>query len=129
MAIISIVAAAMAAFVVGAIYYGAFAKSWMKAAQIHEDDAHMSVMLFVISFICALVISAVMAFSLSALEALSLTGGLMWGVIFWLGFCATTLIVNHRYQRKSISLTLIDGGHWLLVFLTIGAINGVFYSS
>ncbi|MEV8805597.1 DUF1761 domain-containing protein, partial [Mesorhizobium ciceri] len=52
--------------------------------------------------------------------------GLVFGFVLWLGFVATTLSVNHRYENFGWDLTLIDGGHWLGVLLIIGAVIGWF---
>ena len=40
-------------------------------------------------------------------------------------FVATTLVVNHGYQRSKASLMLIDGAHWLGVLLIQGAVIGL----
>jgi hypothetical protein len=43
----------------------------------------------------------------------------------WLGFVATTLVVNNTFQGAKRSLTYIDSGHWLGVLLLQGAIIGL----
>ena len=44
----------------------------------------------------------------------------------WLGFMATTLAVNQRYEGFGWDLTIIDGLHWLGVALIMGAVIGGF---
>lgn len=125
---IGVLVATIAAFVIGAVYYGALGKPWMKAARIKPEEAKMSPMLFVNSLICELI----MAFILAGLIGHLGTGqinpynGLVSGFFVWLGFVATTLAVNHRYQGFGWDLTLIDAVHWLLVLLAMGAIIGWF---
>ena len=41
------------------------------------------------------------------------------------GFVATTITVNNAFQKRSFALTLIDGGHWLLVLLVQGTVLGL----
>jgi hypothetical protein len=50
--------------------------------------------------------------------------GLISAAFLWLGFVATTLVVNHAFQGAKTALTMIDGGHWLGVLLIQGAILG-----
>ena len=125
---VGVLVATVAGFVIGAVYYGALGKPWMKAARVKPEEAKMSPALFVNALICELI----MAFILAGLIGHLGTGqinpynGLVSGFFVWLGFVATTLAVNHRYQDFGWDLTLIDGGHWLLVLLAMGAIIGWF---
>lgn len=54
----------------------------------------------------------------------TLANGVVSAFFLWVGFVATTLVVNHRYQGFGWDLSLIDGVHWLLVLLAMGAIIG-----
>ena len=38
----------------------------------------------------------------------------------------TTMLVNNSFGRRDWRLLLIDGGHWLMVLVVIGAIVGAF---
>jgi hypothetical protein len=51
--------------------------------------------------------------------------GITTAFFVWLPFVLGTMIVNHRFQGSSWSLTLIDGGHWLGVFLVMGIVIGL----
>ncbi|MEM9105621.1 MAG: DUF1761 domain-containing protein [Pseudomonadota bacterium] len=125
---LGILIATAVAFVIGGAYCGLLAKPWMKAARIDPQDANMSAMLFINSIVCELI----MAFMLAGVIGHLGTGegtainGMISGFFIWLGFVATTLAVNHRYQNFGWDLTLIDGLHWLLVLLAMGAIIGWF---
>jgi hypothetical protein len=57
-------------------------------------------------------------------DQVTLWNGIVSGFLLWLGFIATTLAVNHRYQNFGWDLTAIDAGHWLGVCLIMGAIIG-----
>ena len=123
---LAVLIAAIAAFVIGAGYYGILGKPWMKAARIDPASAQMSPVLFAISFASELVMATMVAGVVGHLgpgEA-TLVNGIASGFFLWLGFVATTLVVNHRYQGFGWDLSLIDGVHWLLVLLTMGATIG-----
>ena len=129
----SIVLAAIAAQVVGAIYYMTFGKAWMKAARLDPSAMSKSRAPFIISFIAELFLALVLyivlddiTFAGSFSEDFDVVSSVTWSVIFWAGFVATTLIVNHRYQALGWSLTVIDAVHWLLVFIVMGAVLGWF---
>lgn len=123
---LAVLVAAVVAFVIGAVYYGALGKPWMRAARIKPEEAKMSPMLFIVSFAAELVMAVMLAGVVGHLGPGQVTigNGVVTGFFVWLGFVATTLAVNHRYQDFGWDLTLIDGGHWLLVLLAMGAVIG-----
>jgi hypothetical protein len=125
---LAVLAAAVAAFAVGAAWYGILGRPWMRAARIDPAAMKMSPVPFVVSFIAELVMAWLLAGLMAHIgpEAMSVSGGLVTGFFVWLGFVATVLAVNHRYQGFGWMLTLIDGGHWLAVLLAMGAVIGWF---
>ncbi|WP_309239158.1 DUF1761 domain-containing protein [Ensifer canadensis] len=58
---LAVLIAAIAAFVIGAGYYGVLGKPWMKAARIDPATAQMSPVLFAISFVSELVMATMVA--------------------------------------------------------------------
>ena len=123
---IAILVAAVAAYLAGAIYYGWLGKTWMKAARIDPAEAKMSLPLMVTGFVCELVMAWVMAGVIGHFGDVTISPGLISGFLLWLGFMATTLTVNQRYQGFGWNLTIIDGIHWLIVALLMGGIIGAF---
>lgn len=123
---LAILVAAVAAFAIGAAWYGVLGRRWMKAARIEAEQARPSAMLFATSFIAELVMAWAMAGIIGHLGVGQVTvlNGLVAAFFVWLGFMATTLTVNQRYQGFGWDLTLIDAGHWLVVALAMGAIIG-----
>ena len=100
----------------------------MKAARIKPDDTKMSAMLLVNSIICELIMAIFLAGIIGHLGdgQVTMLNGIVSAFFVWLGFVATTLAVNHRYQGFGWNLTFIDGAHWLLVLLAMGTIIGWF---
>lgn len=124
---LAIVVAAIIAFGWGALWYGAlFSKPWMKAARVDPSQMQMSALPFVISFLALLVMGWVLAGVIGHLGTgqVTLWNGVVSGFLLWLGFTATALAVNHRYENFGWDLTLIDGGHWLGAAVIMGAIIG-----
>lgn len=126
---IAVIAAAVAAWLFGAVWYGFLvSKAWIKATKIDPATIKPSAGPYIVSFVCELIMALVTALILGALTAgePSLVAGLVFGFVFWLGFVFTTMATNHRYEGFGWDLTAIDGGHWLGVLLIIGAIVGWF---
>ncbi len=78
----------------------------------------------VLTFIAELVMAWMLAGLLGHLGSVDIKTGLIAAVSLWVGFVATVMLVDHRFQRASWALTLIDGGHWLGVLLVQGAMLG-----
>jgi Protein of unknown function (DUF1761) len=125
---LAILAAAIAAFAVGSIYYGLLGKPWMRAARLDPANVKMSPALFITSYVGDLVMAWVLAGVIGHLGIGQVTvwNGIVSAFFIWLGFIATTLAVNQRYQGFGWDLTLIDAGHWLLAALAMGAVIGAF---
>ena len=127
---LAIALAAIAAFGFGAIWYRVLAKPWMAAIGKTKQDVKASgaptAVLFLVTFVAQLVMAWVLAGVIGHLGPgqVTLRNGLISGGLLWLGFVATTMVVNYGFQGAKRTLTAIDGGHWLAVLLIQGAIIG-----
>lgn len=123
---LAIIAAAVAAWLFGAAWYGLLGKRWMRAARLDPAAMKPTAMPFIVSFIAELVMAFVLAGMIGVLGPgeLTLINGIVSAAIVWAGFIATTIAVNQRYQGFGWDLTLIDAGHWLGVALIMGAVIG-----
>lgn len=124
--VLAVLAATVAAFIFGAVYYGTLSKPWMKAAGMTPEQARFGPALFAVTFACQLVMAFVLAGLVGHLGEgqVTLRNGVISGLFAWAGFMATTMTVNHRYQNAGWDLTLIDGAHWLGVAVIMGAVIG-----
>ena len=123
--------AAVAAWIFGAVWYGALGKQWMAAlGKTPEECAaagkQMPVVPMIWSFIAELLMAMLTAGLIGHFGAVSIKTGMIAGGLCWLAFVATTLSVNNAYPGRKLMLTIIDGGHWLGVLLIIGAMIGAF---
>ena len=128
-----VLAAAVASWVFGAIYYGALGKQWMVAlgrseAQIKARDERkvVPVVPMIVSFVAEIVMAFMLAGLIVHLDAgvSTIKAGLLTGGFVWLGFVVTVLATNYGYQQMKPSLTAIDSGHWLGVLLLQGLAIG-----
>lgn len=121
--------AALAAFLWGALYYGLLSKPWMRAARLDAEAVKARPVwpMLLVSFLAELVMAWVLAGLIGHLGEgqVTLRNGVISGLFVWVGFMATTLAVNHRYEGFGWDLTVIDAGHWLGVALLMGAVIGV----
>ena len=119
--------AAVASFIVGALWYGALARPWMAALGWSAADTAaykaMPVLPMLVSFVAELVMAFVLAGVIGHLGPgmATIRNGLISGAFIWGGFVVTTLVVNNAYARRSLKLSVIDAGHWLAVLLVQGA--------
>jgi len=121
---VPILAAAAAAFMFGGLYYGVLGRPWMTAAGLTAEDikgpsGKPSPWPFVIAFIADVWIASIMAGALilAPPEAGAWTMAFGTAFILWIGFVLPVMLVNDRYERRPLALTIINSGHWLGVFL------------
>lgn len=127
---LSVFLSAIAAWLAGAVWYTTLSKQWLSALgktreELSGPTGKPSPAPFIISLLAEIVMAFILASLMLGLGAQNLAGGIAIGFITWLGFVATTMVVNNSFAGARFRLTLIDGGHWLLVLLVQGAILGV----
>jgi hypothetical protein len=131
---LAIFAAAVAGWLLGAVWYMVFSKPWQQAVGLSANkmkQAQKSAA-FYLPFIFSFVALIVMAWVLAGLIAhlgpgqFTVRNGIISAAFCWLGFVMTTMLVNKGFAGRDRRLLLIDGGHWLAVLLVMGAILGAF---
>jgi hypothetical protein len=127
----AVIAAAIASFIFGGVWYNVFSKQWMEALGRTPDTLRRDrgpVGLYVVAFVAQLVMAWMLAGVLLHLATGGLPTTLRTGVIsaafLWFGFVITTMVVNYSFQGARHMLTVLDGAHWLGVLLIQGAILG-----
>ncbi|MEM9330265.1 MAG: DUF1761 domain-containing protein [Pseudomonadota bacterium] len=121
---LSVILAAFAGMISGAVWYGVFAKPWMKAVG-YTEQPKPNPKIYIVAVIAQLVIAFVLASLFSHFASVSVIGSLVSAFFLWLGFCLAPMAVNHRFQDKGWDLTLIDGGYWFVVFMLQALIIGL----
>lgn len=128
---VAIATAVFASMIIGAVWFTLFAKVWQNAAAFSADEiARIEANENPGKYGVAVVTHIVMTWVLSGLiyhaGEVTLANGMLTAFLCWLGFVATTMTLTDRFQLRSWNLTLLDGGHYLLVMLAQGAIIGWF---
>lgn len=129
---LAVLVAAVAAFAFGAAWYMTLSRAWLAAVGLSpEQMGKRSPVPFVVSFVALLVMAWVLAGMLAHFGAGQVTvrNGIVSGLFLWLGFVITTLAVNNAYGQRKVSLTVIDGLHWLGVLVVQGAVIGAMGSA
>ena len=130
---LSIVLAAVAAWLFGGAYYTALSGPWLAAQgktmeQCKVEMEGKSKLSMYAPFVLAFVGSLIMAWALYGilvhLKTFSVRAGMISGAIIWFGFVLTTMTVNNAFTGRKPMLTVIDSAHWLGGLLIIGAIVG-----
>jgi hypothetical protein len=129
---LAVVIAAVAAWIVGAVWYMALGKAWTAAlgttpekmeAMRGEPGGYRP-------YLYALLAELVMAWVLAGLVGhlgpgqVTVKNAIVSGLFCWLGFVLPPMAVNNSFARRDPRLLLIDGGHWLAVLIVIGTIIG-----
>ncbi len=130
---VAVLAASVASFMFGGVWYGVLSKPWMAAAGLSEEAINAShkrgatTYLMALTFVAQVIMAIVLAGLIGHLgpDQVTLRNGLISALFVWAGFVMTAITVNHSFQMRLGMLTLIDGGHWLGVLLIQGAIIGL----
>src|SRR5665213_3606280 len=107
--ILAILAAGVAGWIFGAIWYGVLSKAYQRALGLNPDDCKdrkMPMTPMVVSFLAAIVMSAVLYQVLTNLGIMGVAPAALAGLTIGVGFLATSVLVNNLFQQKSIMLTV-----------------------
>ena len=130
---LSIVVAAIAAWLFGGVYYTALGKQWMAAqgktmeqcqAEMASKSGAQKAAPFILVLIGEIVIAWAMYGILVHVNAFTLRGGVISAALIWVGFVVPTVTANYAFHGRSDTLIVLDTVAWLGAFLIIGAIVG-----
>ncbi len=122
--LLTIALAALAFFVIGAIWYGVlFGKAWQKAAGLDDADlqgANMA-LIFGLTLAFELLIALVLAHQF-AMTGASDRAIMMISIGFGAFVMTPAIGINYLYQRKSGTLFAIDAGHFIVGMAAMGGV-------
>ena len=124
-AIIAILAAGLAGWLFGAVWYMSLGKPWQRAHGINPDDCKdkkMPLTPLLVALLGAIVMAAVLYQVLVNLGVMGVLNGAIAGLTLGAGFLFIATMVNNQFQQKNWVATLIDGGHWSLVLMIEGVV-------
>ena len=126
--ILAVVVSAVAAMVVGFIWYSPplFEKAWLDDIGRSRDDIEGdSPIKFLVAFIGALLMAYILARLLDIVGGPSLELGILMAVVVWVAFVAATSATNFAFAGRPVRLWLIENGNHLVTLLLMGIILGV----
>jgi hypothetical protein len=130
---LSIVVAAIAAWLFGGVYYTALGKVWMAAqgktveqcqAEMASKSGAAKAAPFILVFIGEIIIAWALYGILVHMNAFTLRGGIISAALVWFGFVVPTVIANYAFHGRKPMLIVLDILAWLGAFVIIGAIVG-----
>lgn len=125
---ISVLVSTIAAMVIGFLWYSnsMFGSEWRELVGWDDESEKKakSKMLLTLLFsaLAFLVMAYVLAHVISFMDVTTLFEGVQAGFLMWLGFVATSMIINILYQGRKMKLFFIDSFYMLLVLLAMGGI-------
>ncbi|WP_425097824.1 DUF1761 domain-containing protein [Tropicibacter sp. S64] len=131
MELINVLAATVAGFAAGAVWYNVLSKHWLEAAGIPCDENGKPLggpnpVLFGLGFLCQLVVAGMMRHVFAASGVASVGAGIVSGAGIGLFFIAPWIALNNLYGGKPLKLTLIDGGYATVSCALMGLVLTLF---
>jgi len=125
----AVVVSAIVMFGIGAVWYSTalFGKRWQSLLGLTDEQLRRGNIgsIYGLTFIAFIIGAYVLAHFIRLTNATTIVGGLETGFWLWLGFIATTMVINYAFQRKSTALWAIDAGYQLVAFCVGGVILAV----
>ena len=130
MSIISVIAAALACFAFGGIWYMTLARPWMAASGITPGadgrPVGASPAPVLISLLAAVVVATMMRHIFVASGIETTGAGLVSGLGVGAFFIVPWMAMNNAYGMRPVRLTVIDGGYAILGCGIIGTVLALF---
>jgi hypothetical protein len=104
------------------VFYNAW---WRGLGNSEDEQTDPSPVLYLFTIIAAFVEGVIVSMVLSAIGATSIGSGLLAGFLIWLGFVATTHLVNNLFAGRPWKVWAIEVGNHLVYLLICGAILSV----
>lgn len=130
MGALSVILAAGAAWVFGAVWYMTLSKPWIEASGVECDDTGrpkgQTATPFILSMIAMLLVAGMMrhAFSMAGIDTVD--KGLVGGLGVGLFFISPWIMINNAYPGRPFKLTLIDSGYAIFGCAIIGTVLTLF---
>ena len=128
--LLPIIAAAVASFAVGALWYGPiFGRYWMSLMNFTPESMKAMTMTparaMTIGFASQLVFAFVLSRFVSA-ASMNVWGAMVLAFWIWLGFYATTTLGGYLWEGKPLKLVAFNAAYQLVGLLVTAAVLGAF---
>jgi hypothetical protein len=124
---LAVLAATIVSFVIGSLWYSPllFSKVWQRESKLSDEDIRSGnmPMIFGTTFVLAGVAAILFAALLGPEPELG--DALLFGLIVGAGWIATSFATGYLFERRSLTLWLINAGYNVVLFLAFGLIIGL----
>lgn len=125
MALVSILVATLAAWLLGAVWYTVLSKPWLEVSGVPRDAEGRPMgrpvpLLFAGGALCLLVVAGMMRHMLASAGITAPFSGLVAGAGVGLFFITPWLAMNTLYASRPLTLAAIDGGYATLACAAMG---------
>lgn len=123
----AVVASALSAFLLGALWYGPlFGKAWQALSSLSDEDIKQGspAKIYGGAFVLNLVAAFGMGMVMQLHPVPDLGSGLAVGSLIGLAFVATSFGINYLFALKPLRLYLIDAGYMVVLLAIVGTIIG-----
>jgi hypothetical protein len=119
--------AVLAYFAIGALWYSPalFGKQWARELGKQVGDMGNPRNAMIVTFLAMVLLVLIEAYFVSATGTETPFRGALLGAKLWLGFVATTALINNVFQNGSRKLFAIDQGYHLVGLVLAGAILAI----
>jgi Protein of unknown function (DUF1761) len=127
MEFVNVIAAAVAAFAFGAVWYIAMSKPWMAASGVTEEQQKSGgPMPFVIGLVAMVLVAGMMRHLLGAAGVTTIGGGAIAGLGIGAFLIRPWVAMNYAFSLRKPALTLIDGVNSVVGCTIMGAVLNAF---
>jgi hypothetical protein len=123
-----VLAAALSSFLIGGLWYSPilFANAWMREAGLSKEALENGIgRAFAGAFVLSVVVAVNLAFFLGADATVS--WGATAGALAGVGWVAASMGVTFLFERRSLTLWLIDAGYQAVAYTVMGTIIGAWH--
>lgn len=123
---LAVIVCVVVAMISGFVWYHprVFFPAWWAGIGKSGQPGNANPIIYVYTIIAAVVQAVSVAFMLNLMGGDSLTSGMAFAFMLWLGFVAPTNLVNKLFAGHGLKVWAIEAGNHLLNFLLFGAILG-----
>ena len=123
MEFVSVLAAAITIWIIGAIWYGVASKPWMAASGVTAEQANaMNKLIYLASFVVFIFLAGFMRYVWARMGVASISEGLVMGACVGAFFGLPWMAVNNMYTGRPVMLTIIDGAYAVMGLAAGGAV-------
>lgn len=120
----AVLVAALSTFLIGGLWYSpaVFGKAWMRENGFTEESLKNSnmVKIFGLAFLLGLIAAVNLAMYMGAEDRPAM--GALWGFLAGFGWVATFVGTHYLFERKSLTLFLINAGYSVVALTVMGVI-------